>query len=50
MNVCRCASLKQSLGIQNWLKRIYQSVKFAVVGGIIRHQVNEAVPETWLNM
>lgn len=42
MNLGRCAKLRQCLGIQNWPKRI---IKFAVVGGIIRHQVNEALPE-----
>lgn len=37
VNMCRCAHLRQGLGIQSWPKRIYQSIKFAVVGGIIRH-------------
>ena len=50
VNVCRCANLRQGLGIQNWPKRIYQSMKFAVVGGIMRYQVDGALPETQLNM
>lgn len=50
MNLCRCANLRQGLEIQNWPKRVYQSIKFVVVGGIIKCWVDEALLETWLHM